>query len=306
MSDLAEKLDLSRYVPQNYPDLMYYKSYGCPPSPVPCPKVPCYTKDFFCSEWGSSFKCICPQRRSYRSPYQGVREEMASMDYYTKLPEFPPGCYPRFRNSPRFQSMAEKYSLDDINDCPSVKPGWSPNCPENRKVFNLLHKDAVCGLCVPPQRARRLPVEGAPDCSDECQPNPEDMYDLPFRVKVLGAWPQDIEKALQKKSAMPKTGAARCLHPSTSHDLQSTYKESFNDFFKTKTRKQLKLYRSPLAIDISRPRLSIPTNPQQDLVLSGPITVNALPLVMRPKGPQKLPRNVGPKFEVIVQGPICI
>lgn len=142
MSDLAGKLDLSRYVPYNYPRLISYKYYtGCRKPRQQCPKPPCYAKEFFCAEWGQNFKCMCPPKRSTSSPFRGVKEELASLDYFTRLPDNPNRKYPflQYPSSARYRTMSERYALDEVYDCPDVMPPWSRICPENQKVFNLMH-----------------------------------------------------------------------------------------------------------------------------------------------------------------------
>lgn len=142
MSDLAEKLDLSRYVPQNYPGQIAYRyAKGCPKKNRQCP-VPCYTKEFFCAEWGQNFKCLCPpQRQRFKSPFIGVKEELASLDYFTRLPDNPNRKYPflQYPASRQHKTMSQRYGLEDIDDCPKSGPGWSRICNENQKKFTLLH-----------------------------------------------------------------------------------------------------------------------------------------------------------------------
>lgn len=87
----------------------------------------------------------------------------------------------------------------------------------------------MSGLCVPPDRAPP-PVRDPPiNCNDEPRPSPEDMYDLPFCVKV-GKFPDETED--KKKFELPRTGVLACLRPSSFHDLQSVHRDAYRNFFK--------------------------------------------------------------------------
>lgn len=98
----------------------------------------------------------------------------------------------------------------------------------NTKI--LLQKESVCGVCVPPEKAQPLQREALYECEEKCETSPEDMFDLPFCVKV-GAWPSQNEDDPYEK-AFPRNGASRCIRPSNFHDLQSVHRENFRDFFK--------------------------------------------------------------------------
>lgn len=142
MSDIRDVLDQSAYVPYNYPQLIKCKELSgcCSPCIPRCPKVPCYYKDHWCSTWGPYFRCKCPINPDY-PPFSGVHEELSSMDYYTRIADNPNRKYPfpQFPSSRRYPTMAEKYLMEDIHDCPHVEPDFATLCPENRKEFNLLY-----------------------------------------------------------------------------------------------------------------------------------------------------------------------
>ncbi len=86
-------LDPMLFVPFSYPEVIELHKLGCPPpKPFRYPRIN-YAREFFCSQWGPSFRCICPQKPCLPcglihgpSQFRGVGQEVKSCDYFSTLP----------------------------------------------------------------------------------------------------------------------------------------------------------------------------------------------------------------------------
>jgi len=282
--------------------LVTFKTPKCWLSATNFRKEPDSHRQWFCNKWGSSQPSICPSGSSRdRESCTGIYEPLAALDHFSIPPHMntPPLCNSKYRY------LKSEYSPDP---CSFAAIGAKQNNPSRFQGVPQLPKcykpdpnpygDTVCGLCDESSTVAKSPVEYCTNEGSRCG-RPTFSCDLPFSVSLM-----DPNAGRKKKVVRPIGGVASCLHPSERHDLISIYTLEMLDFYKMKPRDKLELYRSPLTIDKRRKSVTIPRNPEQDLVLphGEPICVNATPITWKST---KIIRG-GKDFDVFIPNPIIL